>query len=199
MAVRPALQVNHSLETPAAGGVPAAPPTWHAFGKPVNKAGGIGHRLKTVPRLADTPLGILALFTHMKYDVIIEGKSQRSSSTEGGWTGEEREGPRPVPVARRYPPVVQLLTQADPSVEYQLSAFAKQSYKQGKPLKDICRDLYHFAHSLGFEATIGVQEVYSASMPSFPGQTVISALLMIDIRPLWMKEEVGGPRMGYAS
>lgn len=135
----------------------------------------------------------------MKYDVIIEGKGQRSAVSEEGWSSADREGPRPVPVARRYPPVVQVLTPADPSVEQQLSAFARQSYKQGKALKDICRDLYHFAHSLGFEATIGVQEVYSASMPSFPGQTVISALLMIDVRPLWMKEEVSGARMGYAS
>ncbi|MFT5515251.1 MAG: hypothetical protein ACI80V_001373 [Rhodothermales bacterium] len=135
----------------------------------------------------------------MKYDVIIEGKSQRSATTDKTWPTPEREGPRPVPVARRYPPVIQLLTAADPAVENQLAAFAKQSYKQGNTLKEICRDLYHFAHSLGFEATIGVQEVYSASMPSFPGQTVISALLMIDIRPLWMKEEVTGARMGYAS
>ncbi|MBO6575708.1 MAG: hypothetical protein JJ896_11960 [Rhodothermales bacterium] len=135
----------------------------------------------------------------MKYDVIIEGKGQRSGQSEG-WSADSTEGPRPVPVARRYPPVIQVLTPTDAAIEQQLSAFARQSYKQGKPLKDICRDLYHFAHSLGFEATIGVQEVYSASMPSFPGQTVISALLMVDIRPLWMQDEIRGEaRMGYAS
>jgi hypothetical protein len=172
--------------------------SWHAFRIRPDKAGGIGTRLKTDPRLADSPWHF-SYCSLMKYDVIIEGKGQRSATTDSGWKSGEREDPRPVPVARRYPPVVQLLTQADPSVEQQLSAFAKQSYKQGKTLKEICKDLYHFAHSLGFEATIGVQEVYSASMPSFPGQTVISALLMVDIRPLWMKEEVTGARMGYAS
>ena len=137
--------------------------------------------------------------SRMKYDVIIEGKGQRSATADEGWRVEDREGPRPVPVARRYPPVIQVLTAMDPAVEQQLSALAKQSYKQGKALKEICRDLYHFAHSLGYEATIGVQEVYSASMPSFPGQTVISALLMVDVRPLWMSGEDSGPRTAYAS
>ncbi len=136
----------------------------------------------------------------MKYDVYISGKPQgRTATTDSGWSEEKKEGPRPVPVARRYPPMVQVLTSSDPTIENQLSAFARQSYKQGNPLKEICRDLYHFAHSLGYEATIGVQEVYSASMPSFPGQTVISALLMVDIRPLWMSGEDSGARMGYAS
>ena len=136
----------------------------------------------------------------MRYEVILEGKGQKRTATaKDAWGEAGSEGPRPVPVARRYPPVVQVLTAMDPAIEQQLSAFARQSYKQGKPLKDICRDLYHFAHSLGYEATIGVQEVYSASMPSFPGQTVISALLMIDVRPLWMQGEDSGARMGYAS
>ena len=136
----------------------------------------------------------------MKYDVIIEGKEQkRSATTDQAWDTPEPRGPRPVPVARRYPPVVQVLTPMDASVEHQLSAFALQSYKQGKALKEICRDLYHYAHSLGYEATIGVQEVYSASMPSFPGQTVISALLMVDVRPLWVQDGDSGHRASYTT
>lgn len=60
-------------------------------------------------------------------------------------------------------------------------------------MKDICADLYGFARTSGFDATIGVQEVYSTSMPSFAGQTVISALLMVDLRPLWTSGEAVFP------
>ncbi len=112
----------------------------------------------------------------------------RPPGGDGAVSGRIRHS-HPVPVARRFPPVIQVLTVDDPSAERQLSECANESYRTGKALRDICTDVHRLARSLGYDATIGVQEVYSTSMPSFPGQTVISALLMLDLRPLWSNGE----------
>ena len=116
----------------------------------------------------------------------------RPPGGDGAASGSIRHA-HPVPVARRFPPVIQVLTVDDPSAEQQLSGCATESYRAGKALRDICTDVHRLARSLGYDATIGVQEVYSTSMPSFPGQTVISALLMLDLRPLWSSGEGAKP------
>jgi hypothetical protein len=127
--------------------------------------------------------------TAMKYDIQINKRTSRQPEGVDGQPVNHPKHASPVPVARRFPPVVQLLTGSDPVLEQQLAAVVRHSFQEGKPLKDICADLYRFARSAGFDATIGVQEVYSTSMPSFRGQTVISALLMLDMRPLWSPGE----------
>lgn len=121
----------------------------------------------------------------------------RPPGGDGAASGTVRHS-HPVPVARRFSPVIQVLTVDDPSAENQLAARANESYREGKVLQDICNDVHKLARSLGYDATIGVQEVYSTSMPSFPGQTVISALLMLDLRPLWSNGEGARSRIRNA-
>lgn len=129
----------------------------------------------------------------MKYDVQIrKGGSGRQAGGDGHGVSTPRHA-SPIAVARRFAPVVQVLTTDGKSLEQQLSQMAHRSFAEGKALKDICSDLYSFARTSGFDATIGVQEVYSTSMPSFAGQTVISALLMVDLRPLWTSGEAVFP------
>ncbi len=125
----------------------------------------------------------------MKTDLHLAGPVTGRRSGGDGATSTSVRHATPIPVARRFAPVVQVLTPVDPGAEARLLAVARQSFAEGKALKDICTDLYRFARASGYEATIGVQEVYSTSMPSFPGQTVISALLMVDLRPLWTTGE----------
>lgn len=109
-----------------------------------------------------------------------------------GVSGRSVHYAHPVPVVRRFAPVIQMLTVEDAGIELQLTECARAAYRDGKALQEICTDVYARAHALGYEATIAVQEIYSTSMPSFPGQTVISALLMLDLRPLWSNGD--GPR-----
>lgn len=134
----------------------------------------------------------------MKTDLHLAGPASGRRSAGDGATAPDARRSTPVPVARRFAPVVQVLTPVDPGAEARLLAVARQSFAEGKALKDICADLYRFARASGYEATIGVQEVYSTSMPSFPGQTVISALLMVDLRPLWTTGEALYPAYGNA-
>ena len=90
----------------------------------------------------------------------------------------------PIPVLRRFPPMLQFLTINQAAVEKQLESVAVQAFRNGSDLDDICSEIYNFAMSLGFKATIGMQEVYCSEMPSFPNQTLMTALLMIDLQPL---------------
>lgn len=115
----------------------------------------------------------------MRYEHVVKGKAR----DRGPRMRVLRKAP-PEPKLRRFPPVLQVITQIPPYVEQQLSAIALQAHRQGKDLSEVCRDIHYYAQSLGFTATIGMREVYSADMPSFPGQTVVSALLMVDLKPL---------------
>jgi|GEM_PF-6828914 len=117
----------------------------------------------------------------MRYEQVIEGAPRKSAEN----TKEnrfKRVASAPRAVTRRFPPVLQVLTRTAPYVEQQLSAFATQSFQQGKTVAKICQDLTTYSRSLGYDATIGVQEVYSSDLPSFKDQTVMTALLMIDLR-----------------
>ena len=136
----------------------------------------------------------------MKYEHVISGAPKNMGrKQQEPVTNLKSERTGPTPAARRFPPVLQILTRTADYIEKQLSAIAMQAFKQGKTIEHICSDLYHYAQTLGFTATIGVQEVYSSNMPSFPGQTVISALLMVDLKPIGMPGASYSRPAGYAS
>lgn len=94
----------------------------------------------------------------------------------------------PRQLLRRFPPVLQFLTRPDALVEQQMETIALQAHRKGMSLKQICQEVYYYARSVGYEATLGVQEVYSGEMPSFPGQTVMSALLLVDLKRILPQE-----------
>lgn len=89
--------------------------------------------------------------------------------------------PPPRPVVRRFAPVLQFLTSSDPLVEQQLQSLVTQAHRKSLTLQQICEEVYHYTRTLGYEVALGVQEVYSTGMPSFPDQTVKSALILVDL------------------
>ena len=131
----------------------------------------------------------------MKYQVFVSGaprsqtgsemprgEATRDGYRESGGDGSPRDRHRGVPAIRRFPPVLQFLTEVDPLVAHQLESRSLRLHRQGRQLQEICDDLYLFARSIGYDLVLGVQEVLGPQMPSFPGQTVHSALLMADLR-----------------
>lgn len=141
-----------------------------------------------------------------KYQVYVSGTPRPSRARtvtdeeeaciqgDGAGYGPEPEIPRatvgasPRPLVRRFPPVLQFLTQVDPLVEQQMHTIVVQAHRKGMTLNQICEEVYYHARSLGYEATLGIQEVYSAGMPSFPNQTVMSALLLVDLQRIQAPE-----------
>ena len=121
----------------------------------------------------------------MTYDLFVSGKPSKGvkSPRQDDNATEARLG-APIPVLRRFPPMLQFLTSNSAPVEKQLESIAVQAFRNGSDLEEICSEIYNFAMSLGFKATIGMQEVYCSDMPSFPNQTLMTALLMIDLQPL---------------
>ncbi len=119
----------------------------------------------------------------MTYDLFVSGSPKKRIRVDRDPIAGRSAKPKPV--LRRFPPVLQFLTTHSADVEAQLRAVSLEAYRRGKSLEDICSEIYNIALAIGYEATIGVQEVYSSSMPSFPGQTVMSALLLIDLRSTW--------------
>lgn len=133
----------------------------------------------------------------MKYHVFVSGApksrsrdesanvqdphSAREERESGGGDGATFAGHGGTPVLRRFPPVIQFLTDVDPYVQQQLQSLCIKSHRQGKNLQELCEELYVYARSIGYVLTLGVQEVFSSQMPSFPRQTVQSALLMADL------------------
>ncbi|NND72319.1 MAG: hypothetical protein HKN43_12165 [Rhodothermales bacterium] len=128
----------------------------------------------------------------MTYDLFVSGNPSQGIKTpdQTGNNGEARLG-SPIPVLRRFPPMLQFLTINSTPVDKQLEGIAVQAFRNGSDLEEICSEIYNFAMSLGYKATIGMQEVYCSDMPSFPNQTLMTALLMIDLQPL---QETG---LGY--
>ncbi len=134
----------------------------------------------------------------MQYEHIIAGTPRPRGAPRASASPAFRQGaPWMAPVTHRFPPVLQVLTRTAPHIEQQLAAIATQAHQQGKTLAEICREIYYYARSLGYHATIGMQEVYSSNMPSFPDQTVISALLMVDLVSLSARPSCRRP-MGKA-
>ena len=117
----------------------------------------------------------------MKYPFSVSGSNQQGSGGPAESQSYRQEyGSNQYPVVRRFPPTIQFLTRAEQSVEAQLQAIALRTFNDGKSLDQICGALYQAGLSLGYTLTIGLQEVYSSKMPSFPGQTVMTCLIMVD-------------------
>jgi hypothetical protein len=98
-----------------------------------------------------------------------------------------REGDRPPvagarrPASRRFPPTLQFLTDVDPAIQNHMSALAWQGHRKGRTIKEISTAIKGLGRALGYHVAIGVQEVSSDSMPSYPGQRVVTTLIMLDI------------------
>ncbi len=133
----------------------------------------------------------------MKYPLTVSGLDTRQESgTHQSAYSHGTESRANVPVVRRFPPVLQFLTRPESYVEVQLQTAAVHAFKEGRRVDQICGAIYHTALSLGYHVTIGVQEIFSSSMPSFPNETVMSALLMIDCTEL--RTGIDAPAMGYS-
>ena len=116
----------------------------------------------------------------MKYPLHVSGASNDRHYDSHSRTEYESAG---VPIVRRFPPVIQFLTRCEQFVETHLQAVALRTFQNNRTTDQICAAIYEAALSMGYIVTIGVQEVYSSNMPSFPNQTVMSCLLMIDFQP----------------
>lgn len=77
--------------------------------------------------------------------------------------------------------MIQFLTRSSPHVEREIRARALECFRRGGRLEQICAEINRTALENRFHATIGLQEVTSGNMPSFPGETVLAALLIIDL------------------
>ncbi len=87
------------------------------------------------------------------------------------------------PQLRRFAPAVQVLTPTAPHIQERLQDIAMMGFRKGLSTEDICGELYGYARTLDYTATIGVQEVVTEEMPSFPGQKVSAALMLVDLKP----------------
>jgi hypothetical protein len=88
------------------------------------------------------------------------------------------------PGIRCFPPVIQFLTDLDPDVRRRLQTICTEMQFHEKGLQDVCRELYLCARTEGYELSLAVQQVFSTQMPSFPNQTVQTALLLADATPI---------------
>ncbi|PIQ61267.1 MAG: hypothetical protein COV99_09860 [Bacteroidetes bacterium CG12_big_fil_rev_8_21_14_0_65_60_17] len=81
---------------------------------------------------------------------------------------------------RRLPPVLQLITPIDPAIEHQLDALIRAAWRADKDVKTICRALEAVMQRLGYRVRIGMKEIHVDQVPSFPGETVASALILMN-------------------
>jgi hypothetical protein len=68
-----------------------------------------------------------------------------------------------------------------PHLQQRLQDIAMVGFREGIETESICDELHGYANSLGYDVTIGIQEVTTSEMPSFPGITVKSTLLLVDL------------------
>lgn len=87
-----------------------------------------------------------------------------------------------VPSVRRFPPVVQVLTMTAPHIQERLQNIAMIGFRNGDESEQICEELHTYARTLGYDVTIGVQEVRTEEMPSFRGVTVCSTIMLVDLK-----------------
>lgn len=113
-----------------------------------------------------------------------DGHTHEGAQSNSGGDGAAFAGHSGRPIVRRFPPVIQFLTDVDPYVQQQLQTLCMRAHRQGKNIQAVCEELYVYARSIGYVLSLGVQEVFSSQMPSFPGQTVQSALLLADVKRL---------------
>ena len=94
--------------------------------------------------------------------------------------GRDRTSPKPV--LRRFPPVLQFVTKQRSDVTADLNRLVTQGYERGLSLDDIRIELIAYLSVRGFQAFIRVHEVRSEDMPSFPGQTILTGMLIVDLK-----------------
>lgn len=82
----------------------------------------------------------------------------------------------------RMPPVLQFVVPVDPNLSRFLMNAALQRHLAGGDSRAVCDEIYMTALRQGFHATINVQEVIAAGMPSFPGQRILTTLVMVDLQ-----------------
>ena len=104
--------------------------------------------------------------------------------TEGLETAYRSGVPVCTPRTRRLAPVLQFVTPVDPYAERLLRSVAASGHAEGRSLEEVCYALHVRAAALGYGATLAVQEVSSRAMPSYPGQTVVTPLLLLDLQPV---------------
>ncbi|MFK7848534.1 MAG: hypothetical protein AB8G77_24825 [Rhodothermales bacterium] len=119
----------------------------------------------------------------MKYPLYISGAGPNAGADQQENTHRSEYHTKSGPLVRRFPPAVQFLSRCEQFIEDQVQAIALRTFKAGKSVDEVCAAMYKTALSLGYIITIGVQEVYSSNMPSFPKETVMSCLIMIDFTP----------------
>ncbi len=81
---------------------------------------------------------------------------------------------------RRLPPVLQLISPIDPAVEHQLETLIRAAWRADKDVKTICHALEAVMKRLGYRVKIGMKEIHVDQVPSCPGETVASALILMD-------------------
>ena len=123
----------------------------------------------------------------MKYPLYVTGPTKQAGTDSQTNNSRREHHTNNAPVLRRFPPAIQFLSRCEQFIESQIQAIALQSFKTGKSVDQICAAMYKTALSLGYIITIGVQEVYSSNMPSFPKETVMSCLIMVDFTPAGAK------------
>ena len=119
----------------------------------------------------------------MKYPLYVTGPGQQAGNNHQDNSQRREYHTNNAPVVRRFPPAVQFLSRCEQFIESQIQSVALTTFKSGKSIDQVCAAMYNTAHTLGYIITIGVQEVYSSNMPSFPNETVMSCLIMIDFTP----------------
>lgn len=82
---------------------------------------------------------------------------------------------------RRLPPVLQIARAIDPVIENKFQELVWRAHRSGQDLRTTCKALKAAATALGYHVKVGVQEVYVDNMPSYPGETVMSALILMDV------------------
>lgn len=95
------------------------------------------------------------------------------------------------PPVRRFPPIVQVLNLTVPHIQDRLQDIAMVGFRRGLSSTLICEEIHRYARTLDYLATIGVQEVRTAEMPSFANQVITSTLMLIDLQPLFSFYEDG--------
>ncbi len=123
----------------------------------------------------------------MKYPLYVSGAQQKAGANQHENTNRHEYQQTNTPVVRRFPPSIQYLTRSEQFIEEQIQSVALRTFKSGKTIDEVCSAMYKTALSLGYIITIGLQEVYSSNMPSFPSETVMSSLIMVDFTPAGAK------------
>lgn len=119
----------------------------------------------------------------MRYDTLIENEEQLVHRTRRtGTDGAASSLRRPDGTVRSFPPVVQILTPVDPALENKVEELVWKGHRSGRDLEEICGAVHTLLRRLDINPAISVQEVYTSNMPSFAGETISTALILVDLR-----------------